>query len=262
MLLLTLVVMALRLPLRALITMLPGGDDPAIYYAGLILQEAILWGLPALLMRPWRSDALPQHERCLGGCVAALLLGAVAQCALIPVTRWWSQVIGAELTGMTLPENSVQWLLASLALCLTPALCEEAFFRGSVLTGFTLSAQKWAAMLLTTLMFALMHGNLTGLPAHLTVSLLATLMMLRYGKLRVPVLFHLGYNMASLGTAYLPLDLRTSAPLGLLLLASALWIAGGVRWHSRKRMTWQDRLLCLLTLLGIGAAYLPELLKL
>lgn len=262
MLLLTLLVMALRFPLQALISMLPGGDDPAIYYAGLILQEAILWGLPALLMRPWRSDALPRHERCPGACVAALMLGVVAQCALSPVTQWWSGLIGAELTGMSLPENGVQWLLASLALCLTPALCEEAFFRGSVLTGFTLSAKKWAALLLTTLMFALMHGSLAGLPAHLAVSLMATLMMLRYGKLRVPILFHLGYNAASLGAAYLPLDLRTSAPLGLLLAASALWIAGGICWHSRRSMTWQDRILCLITLLGISAAYLPELLRL
>lgn len=262
MLLITLLVMALRLPLSAVMNLLPGGEDPAMYYARLILQACILWGLPALLMRPWRSAALPEHEKCMGACVGALLLGAVIQLTMNPVTRWWAQLIGAELTDMTMPENGVQWLLAVLALCLTPALCEEAFFRGSVLTGFTMSAQKWSALLLTALLFALMHGSLAGLPAHLAVSLMATLMMLRYGKLRVPILLHLGYNAASLMPLRLPLNLMTSAPLGLLMLACGLWIAGGIDWHSRRRMIWQDALLCLLALVGAGAAYLPELLRL
>lgn len=262
MLLLTLLVMALRWPLAWAMNLLPGAEDPAMYYARIILQEMLLWGAPALLMRPWRSDALPENEKCLGSCVAALLLGVTAQLALSPVTLWWADVIGAELTGVSMPENEIQWTLALLALCVAPALCEEAFFRGSVLTGLTLSAQKWSSLLLTMLLFSLMHGSLAGLPAHLAVSLLATLLMLRCGKLRVPVLLHLGYNAASLITAYLPLDLRTSAPLGIVLLTSAVWIAGEIRWYSRRRMNLTDMLLCLLALLCAGVLYLPELLGL
>ena len=76
------------------------------------------------------------------------------------------------------------------------------------------------------------------------------------------MLLHLGYNAASLITAYLPLDLRPSAPLGIVLLASAVWIAGGIRWYSRRRMNFTDMLLCLQALLCAGVLYLPELLGL
>ena len=262
MLLLTLLVMLLRLPLGWALGLLPHADDPAMVYARIILTEGLTWGLPALLMRPWRSDALPADEKCGGACVWALLLGVAAQLAMSPVTTWWAEAIGAELSPISMPENEIQWALALLALCVAPALCEEAYFRGSVLTGMTLSGQKWSALAVTTLLFALMHGSLAGLPGHLTVSLLTTLFMLRCGKLRAPVLLHLGYNAASMLTQYLPLDLMTSAPLGLLLLAAAVWIAGGIRWYSRRRLNLCDMLLCLLALLGAGMLYLPELLGL
>ena len=262
MLIMTLAVMLLRLPLTWLVSHLGGAEDPAMYYARLILLQAVVWGFPALLMRPWRSDALPENEKCGGICVAALLLGVIAQLAMTPVTLWWAENAGLQLSGVSMPENEMQWTLAMLALCLTPAVCEEAFFRGSVLTGLSMSAQKWSAMMVTTLLFALMHGSLAGLWGHLTVSLLGTLLMLRCGKLRAPMLLHLGYNAASMVTGYLPLNLMTSAPLGLLLLAAAMWIAGGVNWYSRRRMTLSDMLLCLLALLGAGVMYLPEVLGL
>lgn len=262
MLLITLLIMGLRFPVNYLLNLLPLAEDPAVYYAKLILQEAVLWGLPALLMRPWRSSALPDNEKCLGGCVAAVFLGATVQLAMNPVTNWWAALIGTELKGMVVPENPAQMLLAVLALCLAPALCEEAFFRGSMLTGFTMSAQKWTALTMTTLLFALMHGSLAGLPAHLAVSLLFTLLMLRYGKLRVPILMHMGYNATAMAVIFLPLNLRTSAPLGMVLLGAALWIAGGVQWHSRRRLNLWDALLCLAALLSAGIVYLPELLRL
>ncbi|MBQ8653384.1 MAG: CPBP family intramembrane metalloprotease [Clostridia bacterium] len=262
MLLMTLLLMALRPLLARLTAYVPGAEDQAMRYAILTLHSAALWGLPALLMRPWRSDALPHSEKTGGACAAALLLGITAQLAMSPVTLWWSELLGMELHPMPMPENEVQWMLAVLALCLTPAVCEEAFFRGSVLTGMTMSGQKWSALAMTTLLFALMHGSLAGLPGHLTVSLLSTLLMLRWGKLRVCVLMHLGYNAASLLTGALPLDLRVSAPLGIVLAASAMWTAGGVSWYSRRRLNLINILLCLIALLGAGAAYLPELLGL
>ena len=59
-LMVTLGVMLLRLPVGwGIQQLLPNPQgDPALYYAALILQEMLLWGLPALLMLPFRSRRL------------------------------------------------------------------------------------------------------------------------------------------------------------------------------------------------------------
>lgn len=259
-LLLTLVLLALRIPLGMLLDLLPGGDDPAIFYARLIVQAMLLWGLPSLLMRPWRSARLPENARCLWGCIGAVILGAFSQLMLRPVTAWWAEWTGCALTPLMTPENEIQWILAVLALCVTPALCEETYFRGGVLPGLLGSGTKWAALVISSLLFALMHGSLAGLPAHLVVSVLAGVCMLRWGRLRVSVLFHLGYN-AAVFLPQLPLSMGTSAALALLLAGCALWMCGKIDWYSRRmRLSWPERLLALGTLLAAGMLYLPELI--
>ncbi|MGN1021341.1 MAG: lysostaphin resistance A-like protein [Aristaeellaceae bacterium] len=258
--LLTLALMALRVPAGRMLDLVPSAD-PAIFYARQCLLEALLWGLPALLLRPFRLDGQPARRGGLGPCAGALLLGAAAQLALAPVTSLWAGWTGAPLSALSLPENEAQWLLAVLALCVAPALCEEAFFRGGVLTGLTDEASRGTALVLSTLLFALMHGSLAGLPAHLTVSLLAGLCMLRWGRLRVSVLLHLGYNAMALLTPALPVSLGVSAPLLVLLAAAGLWMAGGISWHGRHgRMGLPEGLMCALALVCAALAYLPELL--
>ena len=257
--LLTLALMALRVPVGLALDLVPVAD-PAIFYARLCLQEALLWGLPALLLRPFRMSGQPVRRRCLGPCVAALLLGAAAQLALSPVTVLWTDWTGAPLSALSLPENEAQWLLAVLALCVAPALCEEAFFRGGVLTGLTDAASRGTALALSTLLFALMHGSLAGLPAHLAISLLAGLCMLRWEMLQVCMLLHLGYNAMALLPPALPVSLGVSAPLGLLLAAAGLWMAGGIPWQGRHgRMGLPEGLMCALAIVCAALAYLPEL---
>ncbi|MGN0746168.1 MAG: lysostaphin resistance A-like protein [Aristaeellaceae bacterium] len=256
--LLTLALMALRVPAGLVLDRVPAAD-PAIFYARQCLREALLWGLPALLLRPFRVAGQPK-QRCGGACLAALMLGAAAQLALSPVTALWADWTGAPLSTLSLPENEAQWLLAGLALCVAPALCEEAFFRGGVLTGLTDTASRGTALALSTLLFALMHGSLAGLPAQLAVSLLAGLCMLRWGMLRVSMLLHLGYNAMALLTPSLPVSMGVSAPLLLLLTAAGLWMAGGTAWQGRHgRMGLPEGLLCALAIVCAALAYLPEL---
>ncbi|MGN0779909.1 MAG: lysostaphin resistance A-like protein [Aristaeellaceae bacterium] len=260
--LLTLVMMALHHGAGLMLDLLLNGEDPAIFYALQCMQEVMLWGLPALLLRPFRARGVPMREGCGGACLAALLLGAAVQLALAPVTACWTQWTGAPTSSLSMPENEAQWLLAILALCVAPALCEETFFRGGMLTALAEELPVWAALALSTLLFALMHGSLAGLPAHLTVSLLAGLCMLRWGRLRVSMLLHLGYNVMGLLAPALPVSLATTLPLLLMMLAAALWMAGDIRWHGRYGpMGLSTAVLCAVTLLCAALAYVPDMIR-
>lgn len=257
-----LLALMLRNPLGWLMELLPVGEDPALYYALLSLRELLVWGLPALMLRPWASPVYSPAKRWLWPCVGAFALGLAAQGALMTVTTCWAEWLGLELSHMLLPDNAAQWLLAILALVIVPAAAEEAFFRGGLLTALSERAAPWAAAALSTALFALMHGSLAGLPAHLAASLLCTLCMMRWGRLRFSVSFHLGYNAAALLLTGREGSPTLSLALGVLLTAGALSMAGGISWYGHgRRMAARDRLLCALLLLAAASLYLPDLLS-
>lgn len=70
-------------------------------------------------------------------------------------------IIGYPLQqNLPLPLDNVGWLVVNLVLlALIPAVCEEFLFRGVILTGL-LPLGKTKAVLLSSLMFMLMHGNI------------------------------------------------------------------------------------------------------
>lgn len=262
-LLVTLGVMLLRLPVGwGIQLLLPNPEgDPAIFYAALILQEMLLWGLPALVMLPWRSRRLVVQERSTALCVAAVFLGFVAQAALMALTPRWVALTGAKQANILLPQNEIQWVLAVLALVVIPAIAEEAFFRGGLLTGLCDSMSALSAMLLTTVIFALMHGSLAGFPAHMAVSLLCTLAMMTKGRLRAPIILHMCYNGAALLLRDVSPALTPVLPLALMLAALVLWMLSRILWRGRyRRVSWQEGVMLGVIILGAAAMYLPEIL--
>lgn len=262
-LLTTLGVMLLRLPVGwGIQLLLPNAqEDPAIFYARLIIQELLLWGLPALIMLPWRTRRLVVDKRWVKVSLCAVVIGLMAQMALMAVTDWWTGLTGSAGAVMLLPQNEIQWVLAVLALVVIPALTEEAFFRGGLLTGLCDSMNFVPAAALTTLIFALMHGSLGGFPAHLGVSLLCSLAMLCRGRLRVPVLIHMSYNASALLLRNAQPSLMPALPLGLILVAAAMWMCGEVIWRRRfRRVRIADAGLVCAIVLGAAAMYIPEIL--
>ena len=128
-------------------------------------------------------------------------------------------------------DASAAWL-AMLATVPVAALCEEALFRGCVTTHLTDALRPGAACALSVLLFALPHGSVTGLPGHLLISLLCTLLMMSTGRVLGPILAHLGYNaMALWGTGL------TGSPW---LLAAGL-LPLGLMGRMLIRMNWQPR---------------------
>lgn len=262
-LLVTLGVMLLRLPVSwGIQLLLPNAEnDPALFYAGLMLQETLLWGLPALLMLPWRTDRLAVRPSGLGFCLGAVLMGLAAQGALMALTPRWVALTGAEQAAVLMPQNEIQWVLAVLALVVIPAVAEEAFFRGGVLIGLCDGMGTASAGLLCTVIFALMHGSLAGFPAHLGISLLCSLAMLTRGQLRVPVLLHMGYNGAALLLRYASVTDGTALALAILLAAGVLWMLSHILRRGRtRRLGLTDGVLLGAVLLGAAALYLPEIL--
>ena len=169
-----------------------------------MLASLLLLGLPAWLMRPWTSIRLTRAKSLWPGLLMAVGGALLLRGALSPVDTAWQRWLEIAPNPLPAPANLPTALLYVLALTAIPALAEEAFFRGALLTSLLDGSRRAAAVALTTVIFALMHTSAANLPSLLAVSLFLTLLMLRTGCIAVLKTAHLVYNLTALGGIALP----------------------------------------------------------
>ena len=221
------------------------GDPPdTLSYALLMIaQEAVLFGVPALFLRPWRLRDTDDPARGWRGCLTALLAGIVLALLLNPVSAGWSSLLYLAPQEAPMPATAWEWLVMALATVVVPALAEEAFFRGGVLCGLARGMSARAAFAATAVIFTLMHGRMAALPAHLACGALFTLGMLRYGRLWPPIIMHAGYNAATLALVGLGvtlpwLTLAATVPVMAIIVAA---MARQTVWHGHAPLPMADR---------------------
>lgn len=161
-------------------------------------QEALLVGLPALLMRRGRSARTGTMRLSIGLLLCAAVLGLAMRALVTPLTQLWGKFLSAPERQIAAADSADEWYLQLLALAVLPAVLEEALFRGVVLQTLLDSGSRFGAWLLTTLFFSLLHGNLAALPAHLLFGGALTLAEMRTGNLLVPMVMHAVYNASAL----------------------------------------------------------------
>lgn len=250
--LLTLLALTLvRLPMeRLLAVLLPDASvAPEVNALVSIMQSLVLFALPGWLLMQERERSAPEWSWLSIAIVSAVF----ARVAITPLNEGWSRLLGE--TGTLLPPASgfAQCLVRVLALAFVPALAEELFFRGALLGNLRTSCGNGAAILLVTLMFTLMHGSIAGLPGHLVISLLLTLLMMHSTCIYVPIAAHLTYNLTALflPEQALPVTWLCGGVLAALLLLLVLRLPTG----AGMRMARKDRLLCGASLAVMAAQY-------
>ena len=164
----------------------------------------LLLGLPAWLMRPWTSPRLMQQKSVVPGLMLAAAAALMTRAAMTPVDAAWQRAHGLTQDALPVPDSIPLGMLYLAALVIVPALTEEAFFRGALLTGLLDGSRRIIALLVTALSFALLHGSLANLPSLLALSALLTLLMLHTGHIAVPMAAHLVYNLTALSWLPVP----------------------------------------------------------
>ncbi len=179
------------------------------YYAFTMLQEFLMFGVPVFIFvymfRPRYMPVLKSQlvYPPLGAAIRTVLAAIIGAWALQLYISLWSLLLEALkvqlwLPDVPLPSNGAQIILAVAAVGITPAILEELLFRGVLLEGLKRELNQKAAIWLTALLFAFMHGSLAGLPAHIALGLVITLLAIRQNNLQLPMIYHFSHNAASL----------------------------------------------------------------
>ena len=223
----------------------------------------LLMGVPALLLRPWMSPRLVRAEKQWPWLLLTPFVAALTRAAMTPVDAAWRHVLerAAEVLPLTvgtadnvpMPESAATVALYIVTLAVVPALAEEAFFRGSLLTGLLDGSHRVTAVLLTTAFFALLHGNLEFLPGLLVISLLLTLLMLHSGSVGVSAATHFFYNISAFVWDEAPL--WGSILSGVLLIGLAAYIIVRQPRIAHPPMKGADRLIAAAAFVLLAAMY-------
>ena len=210
------------------LALLPAGGD--VYTAANLLYYLPFALLPAglcLARRPALAQSLRLNPLPLSAAVPAVLLALMSVYAASALTALWQALLGAlgmpALGGAPVAESSRALTLSIVTMAALPAVCEELLFRGFALAAWETRGTRFA-LGVTAALFALLHGNVTGLPAYLLVGGVSAYLVVSLDSLYAGIVYHTVYNAACLVIPWL----AANQPAGetapdAALMVSMLW---------------------------------------
>lgn len=137
----------------------------------------------------------------------------------IDIFGYLFQSIGYKFEGASLPLNSpTDLVLNLLLLALLPAIGEELVFRGIIFSGLKSAKGKAFAVVGSSLLFALMHGNLAQFVYPFIMGLVFSMVVLRTGNLLYSMIVHFVNNALVIVFSYVNISLSIgNTILGILL---------------------------------------------
>ncbi len=134
-----------------------------------------------------------------------------------------------------IPTTPWELVLAILVIGMIPAVFEEFLLRG-IVYGVMAEYNSRAALIFTTVMFALMHGNLEGLAGYLFLGAVLVVLLRRTGSLYACMLFHLVNNLTALLLSYFN-EVLMDTPMATLQLFAGGILASLVGWTVLTMLT-------------------------
>jgi membrane protease YdiL (CAAX protease family) len=191
-----------------------------IFYVGTYAQAkdiiggllVTLWGLvlaPTLLFLVYTRTNIRKSLNLrlppAGVFVGAAVIGVAWTALSIELNYLQSRVMPAppafaEFMSRLYQGRESGWSLAVLlfAAALSPAICEEALFRGAILSGFRSRWPAWLTVLSVGLLFGLFHISVYRVPIAAASGVVLTYLALRSGSIYPSVLMHFLLNALAL----------------------------------------------------------------
>jgi len=201
--------------------------------------------LPLALILYWKVDVretfalhLPQARYV----AAAVLIGATAWIPSEEVNVLQAGLAGvpeAMLKNFELVQRAVENMTlgkAVLVLAVVPALCEELFFRGLLLSGLSSGARKWTAILVSATIFGVFHFILFRFPVTAGLGVVLALLCWNARSILPAMIAHLLHNGIGAYTALHPQwrgalgiddgEAFSHLPIAVILIGGMLFAAG------------------------------------
>lgn len=133
---------------------------------GTLLAELLMLAVVLILVALFKGDpkeVFPVKKPTGTGVFGTVLMwiGAILvelTLTLILAIFFPQQIMGVN-AGLSMGMTGVPFFAAVLIIAITPAICEEAVFRGAFLRSLNPAKYKWGAILFTGVIFGMFHGS-------------------------------------------------------------------------------------------------------
>lgn len=273
----------------------------ALSLIGTTLMQLCLFMLPVLVYLA-THDGVEQSMRLNAPRWDALLLALLAAplgvMASDKLTTWWMLLIeslGGQLyytNGVPVPTTLPELGLMLILFGLLPGVCEEIFFRGGLMGAWERRGTRHG-LVITSVLFALLHGSILGLPVQLLMGFVLGYIVILSDSLFVGMAYHAVHNSTILILSYLSRDsagltegltlaeqIQSTVGYAGLSAQTAVWAAlyAGILFlliHSQKKrgaqidkivdgdkepMSWQELVVLLAGLLTVGVTLMSDLM--
>lgn len=194
----------------------------ALYYIPFTVLPVGLY----MLRRPGLETGMRLNAPPLLPTLSAALLGVLSVYVASLLSAAWAAGLDAlglrGLGGVPTPGNEGELMLSVLSLAALPAVCEELLFRGFVLSAWESRGTRYAIGV-TALLFALLHGNLYGIPAYLLVGAVAGFLAFALDSAYAAMVYHTVYNTTCLVIPYLASGLEGKEGAAVTFDAAAIF---------------------------------------
>ncbi len=119
---------------------------------------------------------------------------------LYPAFPWLAELL---LAPIETPGGVGYEYFTLLTLVILAPIVEEFVFRGVFLTRFAAKTSMWGGILISSLLFGVLHLDFVG---AFLFGIIASLLYLRTGNLLLPILFHMLNNALAALSIYVPID--------------------------------------------------------
>ncbi|WP_022909976.1 CPBP family intramembrane glutamic endopeptidase [Aestuariimicrobium kwangyangense] len=193
------------------------------------LSIALVWGWHRVRPR-WLLSVQPGLRwRYLVGCLA---IAAVALNLVMWVSEWASGGWGGwgHFPQWTVPAQAWLWVVFVLVLSPLQAAGEEFFFRGYMLQAIGgITRNRWAAVVVTALVFALFHGvqNIWLFIDRFAFGLLAGALVVVTGGIEAGIAAHVANNVFAFGYAIFSGGAARAKGVTQITASAAVWDVAG-----------------------------------
>ncbi len=225
-----LVLLGTLLVLGALNALFGWGESGLFYFSlvGEIFLIVPLLGWVLLRRMPVKEtfSLRPASGKMIALAVAlGVLVWLPANAAALPF-EWWLSKIGSA-PEIPRPETMMQAIVLGFTVIVAAPLVEEPMFRGFVLRGW-LPVGNTAAILVSGILFGMLHGQLAQLVALIIVGILLGVVALRSGSIIPAMALHATFNALSFAAILYQnqlnwLDDADLVKLALVVLPLLVW---------------------------------------
>ena len=106
-------------------------------------------------------------------------------------------LLGANVRAVSAISSDMPLAVSVLAVAVTPAICEEVFFRSAMQPLYQINMRPWQAIIIVGALFGLMHGQIYALPGHLFLGIMMSALVYFTGSVWTSMLYHLLHNFIS-----------------------------------------------------------------